>query len=120
MRSFLGVESVRADNALAAAQAEGKFESLREALFAHQPREGTGGFTTEDLLALGRSVGLTEAAYTNAVRSMSYATWVGFVDDQASRDGNVGTPQLIRVGTGALSTAQTFDPVQFKGVLGLS
>jgi len=120
MRSFLGIESVRADNALAAAQAEGKFEPLREALFAHQPREGIGGFTTDDLLALGRNVGLTDAAYTHAVRSMSYAKWVGFVDDQASRDGNVGTPQLIRVGTGALSTAQTFDPTQFKAALGRS
>ena len=39
MRSFLGVESARADNALAAAAAEGKFEPLREALFAHQPPE---------------------------------------------------------------------------------
>ncbi|MGH8891394.1 MAG: DsbA family protein [Acidothermaceae bacterium] len=120
MRSFLGVESVRADNALAAAQSEGKFEPLREALFAHQPHEQTGGFTTDDLLAVGRSVGLTDAAFTDAVRSMTYAKWVAFVDDRASRDGNVGTPQLIRVGAGTLSTAQTFDPVQFKAALGLS
>jgi len=120
MRSFLGVESVRADNALAAAQDEGKFELLREALFAHQPEEHTGGFTTDDLLELGRSVGLADAAYAGAVRSMKYAKWVAFVDDRASRDGNVGTPQLVKVGGSALSWDQTMDPVQFAAALGFS
>lgn len=120
MRSFLGVESVRADNALAAAQADGKFEALRATLFAHQPVERTGGYTTDDLIALGRSVGLTDASYLDAVRSMTYRAWVGFVDDQASRDGNVGTPQIVKVGSGALTPQQTFDPAQFKAVLGSS
>lgn len=119
MRSFLGVESVRADNALAAAQQEGKFEELREALFAHQPRERTGGYTTEDLLSLGRSVGLDDAAFASAVRSMTYAPWVARVDDQASRDGNVGTPQLVIVGGKPLSIQQTLDPALFKAALGL-
>ena len=117
MRSFLGVESVRADNALAAAQQEGKFEALREALFSHQPKEGTGGYTTADLLALGQSVGLNDAAFVNAVQSMTYASWVAHVDDQASRDGNVGTPELIRVGGQPLTQAQTFDPQQFKAAI---
>lgn len=120
MRSFLGVESKRADNALAAAQAEGKFEALREAIYTHQPVEKTGGFSTDDLLALGRAVGLADPAFTNAVRSMTYAPWVAFVDDQASRDGDVGTPELIRAGAGTLSAAQTFDPTQFKAALGLA
>jgi protein-disulfide isomerase len=119
MRSFLGVESVRADNALAAAQAEGKFEALRETLFAHQPVERTGGYTTDDLLALGRSVGLTDGRYVDAVRSMTYRAWVEHVDDQASRDGNVGTPQIIKVGSGALTPQQTFDAVQFRAALGI-
>ena len=119
MRSFLGVESVRADNALAAAQQGGKFEELRQALFANQPREGTGGYTTEDLLSLGRSVGLNDAAFTDAVRSMTYAPWVARVDDQASRDGNVGTPQLVIVGGKPLSIQQTLDPALFKAALGL-
>ena len=120
MRSFLGVESVRADNALAAAQNEGKFEQLRTALFANQPEEHTGGFTTDDLLELGRSVGLTDTAYTDAVRSMTYAPWVEFVDDRASRDGDVGTPQLVKVGSGVLSWNQTMEPAQFAAALGLS
>src|ERR1700683_3473455 len=47
MRSFLGPESVRGDNGLALAAEGGAFDQLRRALFAAQPPEGTGGFTTE-------------------------------------------------------------------------
>src|ERR1700689_3792679 len=49
MRCFLGVESVRADNALALAAESGRFDQLRRELFAAQPAEGTGGFTVVDL-----------------------------------------------------------------------
>jgi hypothetical protein len=93
---------------------------MREAVFAHQPQERTGGFTTDDLLALGRTVGLDDAAFTGAVRSMTYAAWVAHVDDQASRDGNVGTPELLRVGGQPLTSAQLFDPAEFKAALGIS
>jgi protein-disulfide isomerase len=120
MRSFLGIESVRADNALAAAAAEGRFEALREVLFAHQPPERSGGYTTDDLIAFGASVGLNSAQYVDAVKSMKYAAWVAKVDDRASKDGNVGTPELVRVGGKPLSIQQTLDPQLFKAALGLT
>jgi protein-disulfide isomerase/uncharacterized membrane protein YphA (DoxX/SURF4 family) len=122
MRSFLGPESVRAVNALAAAQNEGKFEALRAALYAHQPQEHTNGFTTTTLLTLGRSVGLTDAAFVDAVEHLTYERWVMFVDAQASKDGNVGTPELISTTAGVrqvLSQPQTFDPAAFKEALGI-
>src|SRR5271155_4994760 len=53
-----GGRPVRADNALALAAEPGQFDELRKALFAGQPREGTGGFTTEDLVRFGAQVGL--------------------------------------------------------------
>ena len=120
MRSFLGVESVRADNALAAAAAEGKFEALREVLFAHQPPERSGGYTTDELIALGDSVGLDSAQYVDAVKTMKYAAWVAKVDDRASKDGNVGTPELVRVGGKPLTIQQTLDPQLFRAALGLT
>ncbi len=120
VRSFIGVESVRAANALAAAAAEGKFEALREAEYANQPPERSGGYTTDDLIALGRSVGLTSPQYVDAVRTMKYAGWVAQVDDRASKDGNVGTPQLLRVGGKALTIQETLDPQLFKAALGLT
>src|SRR5664280_1939777 len=58
MRCFLGPESVRAVNALALAAETGRFDELRRELFAAQPPEHTGGFTTEDLLDFGRRAGL--------------------------------------------------------------
>jgi protein-disulfide isomerase len=120
MRSFLGPESVRADNALAAAQNDGKFEALRQALYANQPEEHTGGFTTSTLLRLGRSVGLDDAAFVNAVEHLTYERWVDFVDVQASKDGNVGTPQILIAGGQALSQQQTFDPTAFKAAIGIT
>jgi len=76
MRCFLGPESVRADNALALAAEAGRFNELRKALFATQPPEGTGGFTTEDLLRLGARVGLTGSDFVSGVRKARYEKWV--------------------------------------------
>ena len=67
IRSFLGNESVRAANALAAAAEAGRFDELRREMFANQPPEHSGGFTTQDLLDLGRRAGLTSAEYVAAV-----------------------------------------------------
>ena len=74
MRCFLGPESVRADNALALGAEAGRFDELRHALFAAQPPEGTGGFTTEDLLRLGARVGLTGSDFVSGVRRPAYGS----------------------------------------------
>ena len=76
MRCFLGPESVRADNALALAAEAGRFDELRHTLFAAQPAEGTGGFTTEDLLRLGAQAGLTGSEFVTGVRMARYEKWV--------------------------------------------
>jgi hypothetical protein len=75
IRSFLGPESVRAANALGAAAEAGHFDQLRRELFAHQPAESSGGFTTEDLLEQGRRAGLTGHDYATAVRDGRYEQW---------------------------------------------
>lgn len=76
MRCFLGPESVRADNALALAAEAGRFDELRRLLFANQPAEGTGGFTTEDLLHLGGELGITSSDFVAGVREDRYQKWV--------------------------------------------
>jgi hypothetical protein len=76
MRCFLGPESVRADNALALAAEAGLFDELRHALFAAQPPEGTGGFTTEDLLRLGARVGLSGQDFVSGIQTARYERWV--------------------------------------------
>lgn len=116
MRSFLGPESVRAVAALGAAQDEGKFEALREAMFANQPEERTGGYTIDDLLSLGASVGLTSPQYVDAVRNQTYAAWARQIDDQASKDGNTGTPELLLDGK-PLDSKVVFDAAALAKVL---
>jgi protein-disulfide isomerase len=76
MRCFLGAESVRADNALALAAEAGRFDQLRRALFSAQPPEGSGGFTTGDLLRIGADTGLTGSDYVAGVREARYEKWV--------------------------------------------
>jgi protein-disulfide isomerase len=118
MRSFLGPESVRAVNALAAAQEAGSFNALRRSLYQHQPKERTGGYTTQTLLDLGRDVGLTSSSYADAVRDMQYEGWVRRVDDQSSKDGNVATPEL-RIGSRVLDQQDLFDEARFRQALGI-
>jgi protein-disulfide isomerase len=119
MRSFLGPESVRAVAALGAAADDGRFEPLREQLYLHQPAERTGGYTVDDLLALGRAAGLTSPSYQQKVRTQRYATWARRTDDAASRAGNIGTPDLWLDGKNVpLSLA--LQPARLAPLLGLS
>ena len=92
IRSFLGPESVRAANALAVAAGAGRFDELRREMFANQPPEHSGGFSTEDLLGLGRRVGLTSADYLAAVREGRYEGWVREIDEVFEEQDTRGTP----------------------------
>jgi protein-disulfide isomerase len=92
MRCFLGPESVRADNALALAAEAGLFDELRRELFADQPPEGTGGFTTEDLLGLGAQVGLTSSDFTSGVRDARYEKWILLRETLYQSEDPQGTP----------------------------
>jgi protein-disulfide isomerase len=92
IRSFLGEESVRAANALAAAAGTGRFDELRRELFAEQPPEHSGGFSTEVLLELGGRVGLTGSEYVAAVREGRYERWVREIDEVFQEQDSQGTP----------------------------
>jgi hypothetical protein len=92
IRSFLGDESVRAANALAVAAGVGRFDELRREVFANQPPEHSGGFTTEDLLDLGSRVGLTSADYVAGVREGRYESWVREIDGVFQQQDPKGTP----------------------------
>jgi hypothetical protein len=92
IRSFLGEESVRAANALAAAAATGRFDELRRELFAEQPPEHSGGFPTEVLVELGSRVGLTGSEYVAAVREGRYERWVREIDEAFQEQDARGTP----------------------------
>jgi hypothetical protein len=92
MRCFLGVESVRADNALALAAEAGRFDELRTALFSNQPEEGSGGFTNEDLVELGQLAGLSSPDFVSGVRDGRYFAWVLKVEAALQEEDPQGTP----------------------------
>jgi hypothetical protein len=54
-------------------------------------------------------VGITDPQFVEDVRAQTYATWARRVDDMASRDGNVGTPDLVLDGH-RLSLREAFEP----------
>ena len=95
IRSFLGNESVRAANALAAAAEAGRFDELRREIFANQPPEHSGGFTTEDLLAIGGRAGLAAPEFVAAVRQGRYENWVREVDPVFEGQDPEGTPYAV-------------------------
>jgi hypothetical protein len=105
MRCFLGPESVRAGNALALAAETGRFDQLRRELFASQPPEHSGGFTAEDLLELGRRVGLDDPGYGTGVREGRYAAWVVAVDRIFQEQDPQGTPAALLDGEPVDSSA---------------
>jgi len=109
IRSFLGPESVRAANALAAAAEAGHFDQLRRELFAHQPPENSGGFTTHDLLEAGRRAGLTGHDYATTVREGRYEQWALERERVFREQDPCGTPAAIL--DGELLDSQTLlDP----------
>jgi hypothetical protein len=109
IRSFLGDESVRAANALALAAGAGRFDELRREMFANQPPEQSGGYTTEDLLDLGGRVGLTSPDYVAGVREGRYETWVRKVDEVFEEQDPRGTPFALLDGR-PIDSGSLYDP----------
>ncbi|WP_222263086.1 DsbA family protein [Modestobacter marinus] len=109
MRSMLGPESVRAGNALALAAEAGRFDQFRRELFAAQPPEHSGGFTVEDLLALGRRVDLRDPDFVTGVREGRYEAWVAEAERSFEDQDPQGTPAALLNGE-PVDSGTLYDP----------
>jgi protein-disulfide isomerase len=87
--------STRAAGAAAAAATEGKFIEYHDVLYANQPAEGSNGLTNAKLIDLGKSVGLTDTAFVDAVNKQTYDPWVATVTNQFGQRGFNGTPTIV-------------------------
>jgi hypothetical protein len=116
MRCFLGVESIRADNALALAAESGHFDQLRRELFAAQPPENTDGFTVADLLDLGRRAGLTDSGYDRGVRDGRYEPWVIEAEKAFEQQDPQGTPAGVLDGQ-SVDPAVLYNPVALGALI---
>jgi hypothetical protein len=109
IRSFLGVESVRAANALAVAAGIGGFDELRREIFANQPEEHSGGFSTQELLDMGSHAGLASTEYVTAVREGRYEPWVREIDGNFEKQDPAGTPFAMLDGQ-PINSETLYDP----------
>ena len=86
--------STRSAAAVGCAADSGKFAAFSDALYDKQPAEGGAGYTDDELVNVGRSVGLGDA-FAECVREGTYAGWPGFATEESSRRGVTGTPTIF-------------------------
>lgn len=87
--------STRSAAAAAAAAEAGKFQQFHQVLFDNQPAENSDGLDNARLIELGRSVGLTDAAFADAVNNGTYEGWATKATETASARGVTGTPTVL-------------------------
>lgn len=93
--------SSRAAAASGCAADSGRFRPYARALFAGQPPEGGPGLSDDELVELGRTVGLTEPAFAHRVASAVHLPWVRHVTERAVARGVSGTPSIFVAGVPA-------------------
>ena len=105
--SVRGGYSTRAASASAAAADADRFLPYKDALFVNQPEEGGPGLDDEELVDLGRSVGIEDPRFADAVFSGTYQPWVRLVTELAAERGVGGTPTVLVAGIAVPANPQT-------------
>lgn len=90
--------STRAAAAAAAAADGNRFHEYSYALFQSQPPEGGFGHSDDQLITLGRVVGVADPAFADHVKAGRYLSWPTFVTARATARGVGGTPSVFVAG----------------------
>jgi protein-disulfide isomerase len=114
-----GQDPAQAANAALAAGdvAPADFWKLHDALFASQEPEGAGCWTAQYLLDFGRRLGITSAAYDQAVTSGKYLGFVDQLTRQAQQRGIDATPTLFLNGQLQQDPAVIISPAAFQAAV---
>jgi protein-disulfide isomerase len=116
--SFIGPESVRAANASACANDEGKFVDFHNALYANQPAtENSGTWTNDRLIAIAGAVGIKSDSFNSCVKDMKYEGWVGKVAEAGSKAGVNSTPTVFVGGKEIDRNTEYFSADKFKAAV---
>jgi hypothetical protein len=78
-------------------------------LFANQPPEHSGGFSTEDLLEFGSRAGLTSPDYVTAIEEGRYDSWVREIEKAFEEQDPDGTPSAVLDGR-PVDSKTLYDP----------
>jgi protein-disulfide isomerase len=116
--SFIGPESVRAANASACANDEGKFVDFHNALYANQPAsENSGEWSNDRLIAIGNSVGIKSDSFKSCVNDMKYEGWVGKVAEAGAKANVNATPTVFVGGKEIDRKSEYFSADKFKAAV---
>jgi protein-disulfide isomerase len=93
--SFLGGESQLAANAAACSADEGKFLQLHKTLFANQPSENSGAWTSSYFSTLGLGLGIASPEYDKCIAEDKYMGWVKNVAEEGAKRNINSTPTVL-------------------------
>lgn len=91
--------STRAAAASGCAADRERFVEYSHEMFVGQPAEGGPGLSDAELTAIGRSAGLTDAAFAACVSDGPYLDWPSYVTARATALGVDATPTVLVAGT---------------------
>ncbi len=94
MLSFLGGESQLAANAAACSADQGKFLEFHKTLYANQPAENSGAWTTQYLTTLSLALGISSPNYDKCVQNQDYLGWVKNVAEEGAKRNVNSTPTV--------------------------
>ncbi len=93
--SFLGPESQLAANAAGCAADQGKFLDFHKLLFANQPSENAGTWSTSFFSNLSLVLGISDKAYDECVANNKYKDWVVNVANEGAKRNINSTPTVL-------------------------
>jgi len=123
--TFIGPESVLAANSAACAADENKFVDMNLALFQNQSEsENSGKWSSEYLVELGKSIGITSGTFETCVNDGKYIKWTSNVAAASAKADVNGTPtifvsgkELYRKKSQSDPRDEYGDPTQFRSAL---
>lgn len=115
--SFLGAPSRRAANAAFCAADEGRLFDLHKALYITQPAEGSTFWNPDNLVKIGKKIGITSPKFESCVRGDEKIDLVDAVDASMSKYGVTGTPTVFINGQEWKRKSPGFDVNEFKAAV---
>jgi protein-disulfide isomerase len=116
--TFIGPESVLAANAAACAADENEFVDMNLALFQNQSEsENSGKWSSEYLVELGKSIGITSGTFETCVNDGKYIKWTSNVAAASAKANVNGTPTIFVNGKQLDRNTEYGDQAKFRAAL---
>ena len=117
MTSFLGMESKRATNAEYCAADEGRFIEFHKAIYAVQGAENSGIFSNQNLVEIGKRLGITSPTFESCVNENKYGDNVDKVYKSMAKNKVEGTPTVFINGKPWSRSGSEFKLDEFKAAV---